>query len=190
MGMPGSEAAVEELMCHVLGDLLAEGIVAKLADNLYCGADNLEDLLHNWRRVLDALQQNNLCLAAHKTLIGPKTVTILGWIWQEGTIKASPHRIATLSSCTRPTKVSGLRSFIGAFKVLARVVPHCASLIAPLDDVQAGLSSQDTIQWTDTLISAFDQAQKALTNARTITLPRPEDQLWIVTDGTVKRHGI
>ena len=34
MGMPGSEKALEELMCRVLGDLLQEGIVAKIADYL------------------------------------------------------------------------------------------------------------------------------------------------------------
>ncbi|CAB4013223.1 Retrovirus-related Pol poly from transposon opus [Paramuricea clavata] len=35
MGMPGSETALEELMCRVLGKLLQAGAVAKLADDLY-----------------------------------------------------------------------------------------------------------------------------------------------------------
>ena len=37
MGMPGSETALEELMCCILGNLLQDGIVTKLADGLYCG---------------------------------------------------------------------------------------------------------------------------------------------------------
>ena len=37
MGMPGSETALEELMCRVLDDLLEEGVIAKIADDLYCG---------------------------------------------------------------------------------------------------------------------------------------------------------
>ena len=37
MGMPGSETALEELMCRVFADLLHEGSVAKLADDLFCG---------------------------------------------------------------------------------------------------------------------------------------------------------
>ena len=37
MGMPGSETAPEEIMCWVLGDLLQEGIVAKITDDLDCG---------------------------------------------------------------------------------------------------------------------------------------------------------
>ena len=34
MGMPGSETALEELLCRVLGDLILQGSVVKLADNL------------------------------------------------------------------------------------------------------------------------------------------------------------
>ena len=52
MGMPGSETALEELMCRVLGDLLERGIVAKLADDLHSGGDTIEELLLNWRQVL------------------------------------------------------------------------------------------------------------------------------------------
>ena len=43
---------------------------------------------------------DNLCLSAVKTVINPKSTTILGWIWNCGTLKASPHRIAALASET------------------------------------------------------------------------------------------
>ena len=52
MGMPGSETALEELMCRVLGDLLQAAIVAKLADDLYCGGSTPAELLHNCSLVL------------------------------------------------------------------------------------------------------------------------------------------
>ena len=111
-GMPGSETALE-LMSRALGDCLQDGIAAKLADDLYCGADSLEDLLENWRRVLHALHKCNLRLSPSKTVICPKSTTVLGWIWTQGSLSASPHRIATLSSCPPPETVRGLRSFIG-----------------------------------------------------------------------------
>ena len=69
--MPGSETALEELMCRVLGDLLQEGIVCKLVDDLYCGGNTPEQLLHNWRRVLAALDTSNIKLAPSKTVICP-----------------------------------------------------------------------------------------------------------------------
>lgn len=190
MGMPGSETALEELMSRVLGDLLQEGVVAKLADDLYCGGNTIQELLQNWTRVLSALQKNDLKLKPSKTTICPKTTTILGWIWSEGTLSASPHRTATLAACQIPTTVHGLRSFIGAFKVLGRVLPMCSQLMAPLDDIVAGKNSSDKIVWSDSNIKFFHTAQTALSSRKSITLPRRSDLLWIVTDGSVKNRGI
>jgi hypothetical protein len=190
MGMPGSETALEELMSRVLGDLLQEGVVTKLADDLYCGGNTLQELQCNWERVLQVFARCELRLSATKTIIAPHSAMILGWIWSQGTLRASPHRISTLSACSAPPTVRGLRSFIGAYKVLARVLPQCACMIGPLDDVVAGQSSSTTIQWTDDLLKLFKIAQMALSNNKVITLPRSEDQLWIVTDGAVKNRGI
>jgi hypothetical protein len=53
MGMPGSETALEELMSRVLGTLLEEGIVAKLADDLYCGGNTTDELLQNSDPITD-----------------------------------------------------------------------------------------------------------------------------------------
>ena len=149
MGMPGSETALEEFMCRVLGDLLQEGVVAKLADDLYCGGDSPQELLHNWSRVLDALHLCNLRLSAKKTRACPKTTTILGWVWTQGTLHASPHRIATLSSCVHPHTVLGLRSFIGAYKVLGRIIRQCSKVLPPLESCIAGRKSQDVLHWPD-----------------------------------------
>ena len=66
MGMPGSETALEELMSRVLGDLLEEGIVAKIADDLYCGGNSPEELLQNWSKVLRALHKCDLHLSAQR----------------------------------------------------------------------------------------------------------------------------
>ena len=83
-----------------------------------------------------------------------------------------------------------MRSFIGGYKVLSRVIPRRSSYLTPLDAVTAGRPSQESINWTDDLRAAFRSAQNALSSALTITLPRPEDQLWIVTDGAVRDPGI
>ena len=83
-------------MCRVLGDLIHAGVVAKIADDLYCVADSQEELLQNWKRVLQALSKCNLKLSA--SVINPKSTVILGWIRDSGTLQASPHRIAALAS--------------------------------------------------------------------------------------------
>ena len=90
MGMPGSETALEEMMCHVLGDLIQKGCVTKLADDLYCGGNSPETLLSNWRRVLEFLDRCNLRLSPTKTIICPKSTTILGWIWSQARCQLGP----------------------------------------------------------------------------------------------------
>lgn len=190
MGMPGSETALEELMCRVLGDLIQEGCVAKIADDLFCGGNSPAELLTNWRKVLVALDKCDLRLSAKKTIISPISTTILGWVWSQGSIRASPHRIATLSSCAPPKTVRDLRAFIGSFKMLSRVIKGSASLVAPLENLTAGCQSNNTIVWSENLLASFHRAQKALSSNQSIVIPKPEDQLWIVTDGSVKMNGL
>ena len=64
MGMPGSKMALEELMSQVLGDLLKEGIAAKITNDLYWDGNSLGELLLNWKKVLQALHKCDLCLFA------------------------------------------------------------------------------------------------------------------------------
>ena len=138
-------------MFRVLGNCIKDGIVAKLADDIYCGRNTLDELLSNWKRVLDELQKSNLKLSPSKTVICPRSSTILGWIWTQGVLSASPHRVAVLAKCPPPDTVRGLRSFIGAYKVLSRVLTNCSAHTSPLESAIAGYQFQDKIVWTDDL---------------------------------------
>ena len=180
MGMPGSETALEELMNRVLGDLVQECIVAKLADDLYCGANTIQQLLDNRQRLLQTFLLCGMKLSATKTVYAPKSTTILGWIWSNGNIHASPQSIATTSSCQKPTTVKGLRSFIGAYKALSRVMPQCATFVAPLDGAIAGGQSSDKVTWTEDLCETFTNVQGALKSCRSVALPRSTDTRYIM----------
>ena len=143
MGMPGSETALEEVMCRVLGHLLQEGVVAKIADDLYCGGNTPQELFKNWKKVLQALYKCDLRLSASKTVINPKSTTILGWIWSAGTLTACPHRVNTLASCPEPDTVGRMRSFVGAYKDLSRVIPRCSAYLDPSMKQQPGVNPKN-----------------------------------------------
>ena len=64
MGMPGSTECLDQLMFRVLGDLIHEGVVMKIADDLYVGGNDIASLLY-----LDACSQ---AISAHK----PSPITI------------------------------------------------------------------------------------------------------------------
>ena len=67
---------------------------------------------------------------------------------------------------------------------------NCSRFIVLLDDIVAGRQSNEAISWSDDLRAVFKEAQLALSSNRTITLPKPDDLLWIVTDGAVRPPGI
>lgn len=190
MGMPGSETALEDLMCLVLGDLIAEGHVAKVADDLYCGANSLEEIVEIWSKVLERLAKNGLRLSPAKTKICPTSTTILGWQWTNGTLSASTHRLSALQFCSPPETVKALRSFIGAYKFISKVLPNHCDVLHPLESTLGSRDSREKIEWTDELSHAFSAAQKHLSNAKVIHLPRPNDQLQIVTDAATSKLGL
>lgn len=189
MGMPGSETALEELMTRILGEFVMEGWCAKLADDLYIGGDTPDELFHHWSVCLSTIHKNNLGLNPSKTVIAPVSATILGWIWKNGTLHASPHRISALSSVDPPGTVQSLRSFIGAYKVLSRVLKGYAMLLDPLEKLTSGKQSRDKIDWSEPSLHAFRLAQQSLDQCQTITMPIPSDRLWIVTDASVAKGG-
>ena len=154
-----------------------------MADDLYCGGKTGKELLSNWREVLIAFHTAGVRLTAPKTIIAPTQALLLGWVWKNGKLEASPHKIAALSKCTRPVTVKDMRSFLGAYKVLSRVIPQCSIFLQQLNRSTSGKVSHQRIEWSDELDRASHRAQKHLESSKVISLPRENDELFIVTYG-------
>ena len=190
MGMPGSECALDELMSRMFGDLIQSGEVKRVADDIYVGANNISALFSAWEKVLIRLEQACLRLTPHKTEILPLETSILGWIWREGSLSPSPHHIAPLSVCERPRTVKGLRSYLGAYKIVARCLKHCSQFLAPLESLSAGKASADLVTWNQASSDAFEASQSHLSKCVPINLPSTEDKLCLITDASSAKAGI
>ena len=182
-GMPGSSESLEEMLCTVLGSLVKEGWVAKIADDLNVGGGCIPSLLRNWTAVMTALYDAGLRLKAVKTIICPLHSQVLGWDWHNGRIAASKHRISALSVCEPPKTVTAMRSFIGSYKTFNKVVKQCTSYLSSLEDMIAGKQKNEGLKWSESALKSFKSAQLALENTPAISLPRPSDQLLTVHDG-------
>ena len=111
------------------------------------------------------------------------TVTILGWIWSQGTLKVDPHKLNPLQACPLPSSVKQMRSFIGAYKAISKCIPNYSNHLGPLEDSVAGKESKEKLVWNDQLTKSFQDAQAALNTAKVITIPSSNDQLVISFDG-------
>ena len=184
MGLPGSEAALEELLSRIFGDLIREGKMVKIADDLFLGAKSVEDLATIWDEVLKRFQLNGLKLSPKKTKICPTSATILGWEWTKGSIRPGKHRLNALAACDPPPTVKGLRSYIGCYKFISRVLPFYVEILHLLEEACAGKQSADKISWSEELLEAFNKSKHHLQTAKPIALPKRDEQLHIVTDAS------
>ena len=182
-GMPGSSETLEELMSTVLGHLVQQGRVAKIADDLYVGGNTVAELCSNWADVLQILLSNGFHLNASKTKVALVYTSLLGWIWNNGGISLGAHMISPLATCAPPITVTALRSFIGSCNVFNRVLRGCSRYLTSLEAEISGKQKRDKIAWSESLLNSFHAAQSALSQAATVTLPQPSDQIIITHDG-------
>ena len=108
----GSWPTLEGLMCCVLGHLQQDGVVAKICLSCFTTgrrssrpSTNATDAYHN------------------------------DWVDLElRDVNSRSFYISTPASCSERETVRHMRSFIGAYKVLARVISLCSSFLASPDD--------------------------------------------------------
>ena len=190
MGQPGSSEHLRELLTRVVGDYLTEGFLIIKDDDMYIGSQTIQELLQFWQKVLQRLQLNNLYLSAGKTEIAPKRTTVLGWIWECGTISIPSHKIIPLANSDPPKTCRSMRSFIGAYKAISRCIPNYSSLMSPMENCIKGLDGNNVIPWDSALTANFRNAQKALAKPHVLTIPTRSDKLSMTVDASPLNDGI
>ena len=93
VGMPASSEYLQELTSRVLGDLIQEGFVIVIGDDLYVCGNTVPEIFHNLSLVLHHIHKNNIKLSATKTIICPRKTTILDWEWNSGTLSVSQQLV-------------------------------------------------------------------------------------------------
>lgn len=88
--------------------------------------------------------------------------------------------------------MKGLRSFIGAYKVLGCVLSNFSHVVDFLECALTGLRSNDKLLWDENLILTvkLKTAHGHLSRHKSIVLQCPSDSHWIVTDGSVTKRGL
>ena len=190
MGMPGSSEILQELMSRIFGAEMTKGWLLVIQDDMYVCANTPDVLLQNWESILEKLSRNGLTLSAVKTFVCPKSFDALGWKWNSGTLSVSPHKITPLATTEPPKTCSNMRSFIGAFKAMARCIPRYSSLMSPLEDAIKGLTGSQHVNWTDTLLEHFNRCKEALRSTKVLTVPTPDDKLVLTVDASPVNSGI
>ena len=192
-GLINQTEELDELLANLFNDMITKGKLVKLADDLFTGGNTIDEAIDNLEELLNICNINNLKLSPAKTIILPKSVDIMSWIWSEGgTLAPSPHRKQALLEvksediCT----VKDVRSWVGLYKTFLYHTPNLAKIMDPFDKITSDKDSKDSIIWTTELKLAFQAAKDNIVNIKEVYLPHPNDQLIIITDGARNPPGV
>ena len=193
-GLINQDEELQQLLNKVLGDLIMQGKCMKIADDLLIGGKDHNDAIKNWKDVLHNLSLSNLKLSPSKVRIFPSEAVIFGWLIKGNEMTPDPHRkIALIKARYQDIKtISDLRSYMGIYKTFLTAMPGLAQTMDPFDKITAGVKDgKALINWDRELIAKFNDATSKVHNdIKYLTLPRPDEQLILMPDATVREPAL
>ena len=185
-GLVGQTEEQDELLARILHKELMDGICVKIADDIFAGGVTIDEAIDNWIRIMKILSNNNLKIALNKTVLFPKQVDVLSWVWKEGGyLSPSPHRKLALQKVNFEDikTVKDMRSYVGLYKTFIDCTPNLTIHLDKFDQLVGSKQSNDDITWTPDLIQVFTKSKELISQMKDLYLPRPDDQLIITCDG-------
>ena len=185
MGLLGMDVYQDELTDKLLGDLVLSGHVVKIADNVYFGAQSLEEFQKVFVTILSRCKEADLRLKPSKVKLNVQSADILGLHWSKGKLSPSKHKLDPLATVDPPKTVSGLRSWLGAVRFNEVCLPGAklAQFTKLLDEeIPAVRSGKEDVVWNAELLHNFKQVQAILRQPISVTIPRKGDQVYLATD--------
>ena len=185
-GLVGQTEEQDELLARILHKELKDGICVKIADDVFAGGKTIDEAIDNWIRIMKVLDDNNMKISPAKTILFPKQVDVLSWVWKEGGyLSPSPHRKLALQKVTHESikTVKDMRSYLGLYKTFIDCTPNLTNFLDKFDQLVGSKQSNDEVTWTPELVLAFNKSKEHISQMKDLYLPRPEDQLIITCDG-------
>lgn len=150
-------------------------------DDVLIRARNEEELEATTRRVIEALEANNLTLNKSKCEFRRKTITFLGHQISEKGINIDEKKVETIRKFRRPTTPSELKSFLGITSFLGPHFKDLAHMTHPLRKCAKG----KTLEWGEEQEKAFNDVKEAIIkNTVTLGFFKPEDKTALFTDAS------
>ncbi len=90
----------------------------------------------------------------------------------------------------RPNTIKELQGFLGAVNFYRRFIPAAAEILLPLTTVlKGGRSGQETLDWSEDMLAAFERIKAALARAACLAFPTASAELVLATDASAAAVG-
>ncbi|KAJ8332185.1 hypothetical protein SKAU_G00428350 [Synaphobranchus kaupii] len=179
-GLTNAPAVFQGMVNDVLRDLLGKTVFVYIDDILIFSKSPQEHILHV-REVLQRLLENQLFVKAEKCSFHVSSVPFLGFIIEEGSIRADPAKIKAVTEWPQPTSRKHLQQFLGFANFYRRFIRNYSVIAAPLTKLT---STAFSFCWNSEAQLAFERLKTRFSSAPILCHPDPTRQFTIEVDAS------
>ena len=128
-------------------------------DDVILWADSFEEMVANFRKLLQHMQKVGLRLHPAKTIVGADCLPYLGQLVSATECKPEPAKIAGIQALQPPTSVKRLQAHLGLFNYYRCYVPNFSIIAKPLYKLT---EKGAQYLWSEECQSAYEELRAAL----------------------------
>ena len=154
-------------------------------DDLLITSASSEELKAHLRQVLQRLSDRGIIVNPSKCVLGVPRLDFLRHRVSAQGIHPLGDKVVAIREFTRPTSLCKLREFLGLVNFYHRFIPHCATLLDPLNNLLSNPGSNTRqLLWSEQASTAFTAVKEALTEATLLSHPKPHAPTCIMADAS------
>lgn len=179
-GLTNAPAVFQALVNDVLRDFLNRFLFVYL-DDILIFSHSMEEHKSHVRQVLQRLLENKLFVKAEKCEFHVRSVSFLGYIIEDGRVKADPSKISAVAEWPTPTTRKQLQRFLGFANFYRRFIKDYSKLAAPLTKLT---STSIPFVWTPDAARALEDLKQRFVSAPILLQPDPTRQFIVEVDAS------
>ena len=151
-------------------------------DDIIIFSKTEEEHIVRVKHVFDRLEEAGVTLKLEKTQLGVSRVSYLGHILDRGDIRPDPEKVRAIREFPSPRTKSELKRFMGLVNWCSSYMPMLADKAHVLYKL---LKKDPEVRFDDPeVLRSFESVKELITEEAAITIPRPEEELRLVVDGS------
>ncbi|KAJ8333610.1 hypothetical protein SKAU_G00416180 [Synaphobranchus kaupii] len=179
-GLTNAPAVFQGMVNDVLRDLSGKCVFVYIDDILIFSKSPQEHVLHV-REVLQRLLENQLFVKAEKCSFHVSSVPFLGFIIEEGSIRADPAKVKAVTEWPQPSSRKHLQQFLGFANFYRRFIRNYSVIAAPLTKLT---STSVPFCWNPEAQQAFEQLKARFSSAPILCHPDTSRQFTVEVDAS------
>ena len=177
-GLTNAPSTFQDMMNHVLSDLLDVGVLAYM-DNILVYAGTKSEHDHLVKEVLRWLQDKGLAVSPEKCVWRAQEVEFLGYIIGREGIKMSNDKVQAVLSWKIPKSVTEVQSFLGFANFYRRFIQDYSKVARPLTE---WTKKTEKWEWNDDAGRAFEELKQRFTSTPILAHLDAQKPVIIETD--------